>query len=131
MTTKNVLTVFGAIMGLQAIGLFFGAEAISTEAFAALNPTETGIRIGTIMHQVAGVTSLTVALILLSSRSLAPAAGAKVLFGASVGLVFILVHGFYNLAATETKPPVPLLVIMSILAILGFITASKAQSQES
>ena len=40
-------------------------------------------------------------------------------------------HGFYNLVATETKPPVPLLVIMSILAILGFITASKAQSQES
>ena len=130
MTTKNVLTAFGAIMGLQAIGLFFGAEVITTEAFASLNPREVGIGIGTKMHEVVGVTSLCIALILLSSRGLPPAAGAKVLFGASLGLVFILAHGIYNLLATEAKPPVPLLVIMTVLMVLGFVTASKAQGQQ-
>ena len=129
MTTKNMLTVFGVIMGLQAIGLFFGAEAITTEAFATLNPSEIGISIGTKMHEVVGVTSLSVALILLSARNLAPAAGAQVLFGASTGLVFILAHGLYNLFATEAKPPIPLLVMMSVLMVLGFITASRAQTE--
>ena len=125
MNVKNILTAMGAILGLQSIGLFFGAEAISTEAFAALNPDETGIAIGAKMHEVVGVINLMVAIILLSARNIDPASGAKVLMGASLGLFVTLAHGFYNLFATETKPPIPLLVIMAILMILGFITAKK------
>ena len=125
MNVKNILTAMGAILGLQSIGLFFGAEAISTEAFAALNPDETGIAIGAKMHEVVGVINLMVAIILLSARNIDPAAGAKVLMGASIGLLVTLAHGFYNLFATETKPPIPLLAIMTILMILGFVAAKK------
>jgi hypothetical protein len=126
MNTKNILTLLGAILGLQGIGIFLGAEAISTEAFAALSPDATGIRIGTIMHEVVAVVNLMVAAILLCSRNLEPAAGAKVLLGASIGLLLTLSHAFYNLFATDVKPPIPLLAIMTVVMLLAFITARKA-----
>ncbi len=125
MNVKNILTAMGAILGLQSIGLFFGAEAISTEAFASMNPDETGIAIGAKMHEVVAVINLMVAIILLSARNIEPAAGAKVLMGASIGLLITLAHGFYNLFATDSKPPIPLLAIMTILMILGFVAAKK------
>ena len=118
----------GAILGLQSIGLIFGAEAISAEAFASMNPNETGIAIGAKMHEVAGVINLMVAIILFSARNIDPAAGAKVLTGASIGLFVTLAHGFYNLFATEAKPPIPLLALMSILMILGFVAAQKEKN---
>ena len=127
MTTKNILTLIGTLMAMQAIGIFFGAEAITTEAFAALNPTETGIAIGTKMHEVMAVMNLNIALILLLSRDLPPAHGAKVLFAACVGLALVLAHGFYNLFATDSKPPIPLLALMTVLMVVGFITANKAK----
>ena len=130
MTTKLMLTIFGAILGLQGLGLFFGAEAVTTQAFAAMNPDETGIAIGTKMHEVVGVMNLAIALILFASRNLNPAAGAKVLFGACGGLAVVLAHGFYNLFATDSKPPIPLLAIMSLMVILGLVTASKASKAE-
>ena len=130
MNTKNILTVFGVVLLLQGMLLFFGAQMISTEAFAALNPTDTGIQIGTKMHEVVGITNINIALILLFSRGLPSAAGAKVLMGASTGLALIVAHGYYNLFATQSKPPIPLMVVMTILTIVGFITSFRANSAE-
>ena len=129
MNTKNMLTIIGAIMSVQGIGLFLGAEAISAEAFAALNPDPTGVAIGAIMHEVLGVVNLMVGLILLFSRGVEPAAGAKVLMGTSLGLFLTLGHGYYNLFATESKPPLPILAIMTVMMILAFITSRKAAAE--
>jgi len=127
MTTRNVLTVIGVLLGLQAIGIFVGAETITTQAFAALKPDATGIQIGTMLHQAMGVMCLMVAIILLFARNLEPAAGAKILMGASVGIALSAGHGFYNLLTTVVAPPLPLLVIMSALAVFGFVTAMKTK----
>ena len=127
MTIKNVLTAIGAILGLQAIGIFVGAETITTEAFAALKPDATGIQIGTMLHQAMAVMCLMVAIILLFARNLEPAAGAKVLMGAAVGITLSTAHGFYNMLTTVVAPPLPLLLIMSALAVVGFVTATKAK----
>ena len=131
MTTKNILTLIGAILGLQAIGVFLSAEAITTEAFAALEPTETGVQIGTMLHEVLAVMNGTVAIILLAARNLEPAAGAKVLLGASVGLLLTLGHGFYNIFTTEVAPPMPVLVLMTVLIILGLATALKHRGESA
>ena len=117
-------------MGLQALGLFFGAEAISTEAFAALNPDATGIAIGALMHEVLAVLNMTVAIILLSARDLPEAGAAKVLMGTAVGLFITLAHGYYNLMATETKPPLPILILMTVLMALAVVTSRKAAAAD-
>ena len=64
MTTKNMLTLIGLLHGLQGIGIFFGAEAITMEAFALWKPDATGVRIGTMLHEAMGVICLMVAIIL-------------------------------------------------------------------
>ena len=126
MNTRNVLTAMGAIMGLQAIAIFAGAEQITTEAFAAFSPDATGIQIGTMLHEAMAVMCLMVAVILLFSRNLDPPAGAKVLMGASVGIGISAVHGFYNMFTTVVAPPLPILVIMTALMVVGLVTAMKA-----
>ena len=129
MNTKNILTVMGVIFGLQAIGIFVGAESITKEAFAALKPDATGIQIGTMLHQAMGMMCFVVATILLFARNLEPAGGAKILMAASIGVALTALHGFYNMFTTVVEPPLPLLLIMVILAAIGVITAIKVKSE--
>ena len=128
MTTKNVLTVIGALLGLQGIGIFFGAETITTEAFAVWNPSPTGIKIGTMMHQAMAGLCVMVAIVLFSARDLNPADGAKVLNGAAIGLALTTGHGFYNMFTTEVEPPLPLLLLMTALTVVALVTANKAKN---
>ena len=127
MTTKSVLTAIGVLLGLQGIGLFGGAEAITTQAFAVWEPGATGIKIGAMLHQAMGVTCLMVAVILFFARGLKPVDGAKVLMGASIGIALTTAHGFYNMFTTEVQPPLPLLLLMAALAVVALITAMKAK----
>lgn len=128
MTTTKVLTVIGMLLGMQGVGLFLGAETITTEAFAVWNPTETGIKIGTMMHQAMAGLCIMVAIILFSARDLNPIDGAKVLNGAALGLLVTTGHGFYNVFTTEVQTPLPLLLLMSVLTVVAFVTAAKAKN---
>lgn len=127
MSTKNVLTVIGVLLGLQGIGIFVGAETITGQAFAVWEPDATGIKIGTMLHQAMGVTCLMVSIILLFARDLAPADGAKVLMGAAIGIAATTAHGFYNMFSTDVQPPLPLLILMGGLAAVAAATALKAK----
>ena len=127
MTTKNILTLMGAIVGLQGVGIFVGAEAITTEAFAAMNPDSVGIEIGAMLHEAMGVMMLMVGVILLSARNLEPVAGAQVLIGASIGITLTVGQGFYHMFTTVVAPPLPILLLTSAMAVIGFVTAIKAK----
>ena len=131
MNTKTMLTVIGAIMGLQGIGIFVGAESITKEAFAALNPSETGIQIGAMLHEAMGVMCIMVAIIMLFSRNLEPAAGAKVLMGASIGIAVTVAQGFYHMFTTPVAPPMPILLTMVVVAVVGVVTAMKAKGGDA
>jgi len=127
MSTKNVLTAIAVLLGLQGIGIFVGAESITTQAFAVWQPDATGVKIGTMLHQAMGATCLMVAIILFFARDLKPVDGAKVLTGAAIGIAVTTAHGFYNMFTTEVQPPLPLLLFMSVLAVVAFVTATKAK----
>ena len=127
MTTKNVLTVIGVLLGLQGIGIFLGAETITSQAFAVWQPDETGIKIGTMMHQAMATICLMVSIVLFCARDLNPVDGAKILMGAAIGLTISTGHGFYNMFSTEVQPPLPLLLLMTVLTIVAFATAIKTK----
>lgn len=128
MSTKNVLTVIGVLLGLQGIGIFVGAETITGQAFAVWEPDATGIKIGTMLHQAMGVTCLMVSIILFFARDLKPVDGAKVLMGAAIGIGITTAHGFYNMFSTDVQPPLPLLLLMSALTVVAIVTSMKAKS---
>ena len=125
---KNILTLMGAIVGLQGIGIFVGAESITAEAFAALKPDAVGIQIGAMLHEAMGTMCVMVAVILLFARNLETAGGAKVLMGASVGITLTVAQGFYHMFTTVVAPPLPVLLTMCAVAVVGFITAIKAKN---
>ncbi|MBJ94407.1 MAG: hypothetical protein CMP23_07990 [Rickettsiales bacterium] len=131
MSTKNILTVIGVLLGLQGIGIFVGAETITAQAFAVWQPDETGVKIGAMLHQAMGVTCLMVAIILFFARDLKPVDGARVLLGAAIGIALTTGHGFYNMFTTEVQPPLPLLLLMTALAVVAFVTAMKAKDGSS
>jgi hypothetical protein len=80
------------------------------------------------MHQVVAVVNMMVTCILLFARDLEPAAAARVLMGLSLGLLLTLAHGVYSMVATEVSPPLPVLIIMTALMLLAFVTANKVGS---
>lgn len=125
MTTKNVLTVIAVLLGLQGVGIFVGAETITGEAFAVWEPDATGIKIGAMLHEAMAVICLMVSVILFCARDLNPVDGAKILMGAAIGLLLTTGHGFYNMLTTEVQPPLPLLLLMSALTVVAFVTAMK------
>ena len=127
MTIKNVLTAIGVLLGLQGVGLFIGAEAITTQAFAVWQPDATGIDIGTMLHQAMGLICLMVAIILFSARNLNPSDGAKILMASAIGLAITTAHGFYNMFSTDVEPPLPLLLLMTALTLVAVVTAMKAR----
>ena len=131
MTTKNILTLIGIILGLQGIGMFIGAEPITKEAFAVWAPDATGVKMGTMLHQAMATMCLMVAVILFTARDLNPIDGAKILTGATIGLAITTGHGFYNMFTTEVQPPLPLLLLMTALTALALITAMKAKNPGS
>ena len=125
MTTKNVLTVIGVLLGLQGIGIFVGAEQITNDAFAVWAPGEVAIKIGTMLHQAMGTMCMMVAVVLFAARGLNPVDGAKILTAAAIGLLISTGHGFYNMFTTEVQPPLPLLLMMTALTVVAFVTAAK------
>ena len=128
MTTKNILGFIGVLLGLQGIAIFAGAEQITNQAFAVWAPGVVGIKIGTMLHQAMGTMSMMVSIVLFAARDLNPVDGARILTAAAIGLVITTGHGFYNMFTTEVEPPLPLLLLMTVLTVVAFVTAAKTKA---
>ena len=128
MTTKNILGFIGVLLGLQGIAIFAGAEQITNQAFAVWAPGTVGVKIGTMLHQAMGTTCMMVSVILFAAKDLNPVDGAKILTAAALGLVITTGHGFYNMFTTEVEPPLPLLLLMTVLTVVAFVTAAKTKA---
>ena len=65
---------------------------------------------------------------MFAARDLNPVDSAKILSAAAIGLVITTGHGFYNMFTTEVEPPLPLLLLMTVLTVVAFVTAAKAKA---
>ena len=124
LTTKNVLTVIGAISLIQGIGFFFGAEAITKGVFLKLNQGD-ALRVGTLMHEAMAGSMMSIGIVILFARNLEFSAASKILNGIGFGYIVFFAVAMKHLLGGEVQPPVPALVLMVVLALLAFYTANK------
>ena len=124
LTTKNVLTLIGAISLIEGIGFFFGAEAVTKGAFATLNQGD-ALRVGTLMHEALAGLMMALAIIILFARNLETSAAKKILNGIGFGYLVFFAVAMKHFLGGEVNPPVPALVLLVVLGALAFITANK------
>ena len=124
LTTKNVLTLIGAISLIEGIGFFFGAEAVTRGAFGKLNQGD-ALRVGTLMHEALAGSMMAIAIVILFARNLEVSAASKILNGIGFGYIVFFAVAMKHLLGGEVQPPVPALVLMVVLALLAFYTANK------
>jgi hypothetical protein len=124
LTTKNILTLIGAISLIQGIGFFFGAEAITKGAFLKLNQGD-ALRVGELMHEILAGLMMSMGIVILFARNLEISAASKILNGVGFGYIVFFAVAMKHLLGGEVQPPVPALVLMVVLALLAFYTANK------
>jgi CHASE2 domain-containing sensor protein len=124
LTTKNVLTLIGAIALLQGIGFFFGAEAITKGSFLNLNQGD-ALRVGTLMHEALAGSLIAVGIIILSARNLEESAAKKILNGIGVAYLVFFAVAMKHFLGGEVQPPIPALVLLVVCSLLAFYTANK------
>jgi CHASE2 domain-containing sensor protein len=124
LTTKNVLTLIGAIAVLQGFGFYLGAEAVTKGAFMNLNQGD-ALRVGTLMHEALAGVMMSMGIIILSARNLETSAANKILQGIGVGYLVFFAVAMKHLLGGEVQPPIPALVLLVVVSALAFYTASK------
>ena len=124
LTTKNILTLIGAISLIQGIGFFFGAEAITKGAFLKLNQGD-ALRVGELMHEILAGLMMSMGIVILFARNLEISAASKILNGVGFGYIVFFAVAMKHLLGGEVQPPMPALVLMIVLALLAFYTANK------
>jgi hypothetical protein len=124
LSTKNVLTLIGAIALLQGIGFFLGAETITKGALGNLNQGD-ALRVGTLMHEALAGVMMAMGIIILFTRNLEVSAAKQVLNGIGFGYVVFIAVAMKHLLGGEVQPPVPALILLVVLAFLAFFTANK------
>lgn len=120
MQPKSVLTVIGSFQVLFAIGIFGNAGALASDGIE--NISEQALWVGSIFVEVMAAMSLGTGFIYLNSRNIEPSAARKVLTGAGFAYLAMVAVMIYHLAANADvqggKPPVPLMVLFPLFAIL-------------
>ncbi len=120
MHPKSVLTVIGSFQVIFAIGIFFNAGALASDGIK--NISEQALWVGSLFVEVMAAMSLGTGFIYLNSRNVEASAARKVLLGAGLAYLAMVAVMIYHLIVNADvqggKPPVPLMVLFPILAIL-------------
>lgn len=124
MNTKTAATIIGGVYLAQAIGIFFGAATITATSFSAAADNETALFIGTMMHEALAGMAFGTAVIMLSIRNMETGT-APIFRGFAVGSLGIIGVATYHWSTQPVEPPLPLLVIMTGLAIYSWLVASR------
>ena len=125
MSPQLVLTVIGAINVIMGMAIYIGAENIVTGgAFSGhlINPEST--KVGIYMHEALAASMISIGLVALLNRDMENAAAKKLLFTLGVGFVISLTSAVLHVINPEVHPPVPALIMVAILAVAAFYTAT-------
>ena len=125
MSPQLVLTVIGAINVIMGMAIYIGAENIVTGgAFSAHLINSESTKVGAYMHEALAASMISIGLVALLNRDMENAAAKKLLFTLGVGFVISLTSAVLHVINPEVHPPLPALIMVAILAVAAFYTAT-------
>ena len=132
MTPKIVLTATGIFQVIFAIGIFFGAGGLASDGIPEIS--EQALWLGSTFVEVMSAMSLGTGIILLLSRDIEISGAKKVLMGAGISFLIIIAvmifHLIENADMQGGKPPIPMMIVFSVLAARSLYVAIKEDSAE-
>ena len=132
MTPKIVLTVTGIIQVIFAIGIFFGAGGLASDGIPEIS--EQALWLGSTFVEVMAAMSLGTGIILLLSRDIEISGAKKVLMGAGISFLIVIsvmiFHLIKNADMQGGKPPIPIVIVFSVLAVWSLYVAIVGDSTE-
>ena len=124
MSPQLVLTVIGAINVLMGIAIYVGAESIvSGGAFSQHLINATSIKVGTYMHEAVAPFMIAFGFVALLCRDMEDASAKKLLFAIGVAYIINLASVLLHVINPEVHPPIPAVIIMSVLTGLAFYSS--------
>ncbi len=122
MTPKIVLTTTGIIMILHGLLFFFGADEMARSGVPDIS--EKALRVGIGLAEIVAFASVFLGIVLIFSRDIEISSAKKVLTGTGVGYLFLIAgvikHVIDFQDIPEQAPPIPMLVIIVLLAVWSF-----------
>ena len=122
MTPKIVLTTTGIIMLLHGILFFFGADEMARSGVPDIG--EKALRVGIGLAEIVAITSVFLGMVLIFSRDIEISSAKKVLTGSGIGYLLLIAgvikHVIDFQDIPEQAPPIPMLVIIVLLAVWSF-----------
>ena len=124
MSPQLVLTVIGAINVLMGIAIYVGAEVIvSGGAFSQHLINATSIKVGTYMHEAVASFMIAFGFVALLCRDMEDASAKKLLFAIGVAYIINLASVLLHVINPEVHPPIPAVIIMSVLTGVAFYSS--------
>ena len=124
MSPQLVLTVIGAINVLMGIAIYVGAEGIvSGGAFSQHLINATSIKVGTYMHEAVASFMIAFGFVALLCRDMEDAYAKKLLFAIGVAYIINLASALLHVINPEVHPPIPAVIIMSVLTGVAFYSS--------
>ena len=122
MTPKIVLTTTGIIMIIHGLLFFFGADDMARSGVPDIS--EKALRVGIGLAEIVAITSVFLGIVLIFSRDIEISSAKKVLTGTGIGYLFLIAEVIKHVIdfqdIPEQAPPIPMLVIIVLLAVWSF-----------
>ena len=132
MNPKMVLTVIGIFEVIFAIGILFGTGGLASDGIPEIS--EQAFWLGSTFVEVMAAMSLGTGIILLLSRETGISGAKKMLMGAGISFLIIIsvmiFHLIKNADMQGGKPPIPVMIVFSVLAVWSLYVAIKEGSSE-
>ena len=124
MSPQLVLTAIGAINVLMGIAIYVVAESIvSGGAFSQHLINATSIKVGTYMHEAVASFMIAFGFVALLCRDMEDASAKKLLFAIGVAYIINLASVLLHVINPEVHPPIPAVIIMSVLTGVAFYSS--------
>ena len=124
MSPQLVLTIIGVINVVMGIGIYVGAENIVLDgAFSEHLISSTSIKVGTYMHEAVAALMIAFGFVALLCREFDDTSARKLLFAIGVAYIVNLASVLLHVFNPEVHPPIPAVIIMTILTGLAFYTS--------